>query len=88
MSLAQPVTLGPCIASGDAPAAGLTRYMVTLTDLDVWEIIIDAPDAIMAERFACRRLNASPGAKSMFRYLDGGIGHVEALELASIGGAA
>lgn len=73
-------------ASAKAPGAGLKRFIVRLTELDVWELRVDAVDGASAERFARDCFTSSLGAKADFEHVDGGIDHVESEELPPEGG--
>ena len=80
--------LSPSVAQSDAPAAGLKRFTVRLTELDIWEIRIDAADAQTAQAFARDHFTSSLIAKADFDHVDGGIDYIEAEDLPLRGGAA
>lgn len=86
MSASLLTPLAPRIADGDVPAAGHKRFVVRLTELDVWEILIDAVDGSSAERFASDHFTSSIIAKADFDHVFGDIDYVESEEVQQRGG--
>lgn len=86
MSASLLAALAPRIAYGDAPATGHKRFIVRLTELDVWEILIDAADGQTAEALARDHFTSRLVAKADFDHVDGGIDYVESEEVQQKGG--
>jgi hypothetical protein len=86
MSASLLTPLAPRIAEGDGPAAGLKRFIVRLTEFDVWEIRIDAADEQTAEALARDHFTSSIIAKADFDHVIGDIDYVESEEVQQRGG--